>query len=370
MRYLSVLMSALIAATIANGAAAVEPSPRPTNPMCEWAFSQAVERMSADLPPSTAAGGPGPGARLEIGAVGTSLDEAVRLCATVEDFEYEARLHVETLGQIDTLEFLADRCRDVSAGLGKYSTCFYLEQELATPAPTPTPTVEPSPSASPSATPQATKKPRPAKKPRPTPGPTAPPVVPAATTPRQRLTTVPSKFLADVPGATRVHYFAVRGNTSERLLTSMRKQAGKYCRSVNASACMETRNLQLRARYRQDPSTGSCRITSVKISRAYVAHMPVWTGPRRVPAAMVWWWKKSIARTGWHEAQHVKISRRHAARLPNLVIGKPCHRYSRIVKQWGRSLQREQKAFDRLDYPRGHRMDRRWWRAAHERFPS
>ena len=100
----------------------------------------------------------------------------------------------------------------------------------------------------------------------------------------------------------------------------------------------------------------------------YVAHIPRWTAPSRVPVYMVWWWKKAAARIGWHEAQHVRITKEHAARLPKLVVSKPCGKYNRLAKRWFRSLTRAQHAFDELDYPRSERLMNQWWERAYRRF--
>jgi predicted secreted Zn-dependent protease len=101
----------------------------------------------------------------------------------------------------------------------------------------------------------------------------------------------------------------------------------------------------------------------------YIAHIPRWTSPRRVPTYMAWWWRKDAARTGWHEAQHVKISKRYQRQLRARVRGIPCERFGAVARRWSRSLARAQAAFDRRDYPRGAAASQRWWREAYERFP-
>lgn len=362
MRVIVALTGLVFAATVVVGQDAVQPSPQPVNPICDIAFSR-VDRQAASSPgPTDAAASPAPSANPEAVLEGTFLDDAIRMCSGVEDFVGGASLHPEVLGEIDPLVFLAARCTDPMADLGRYATCGSLERALATP----TPTLDPTPSPGP--TPKPTRTPKPAKKPKQTPRPTARPTARSAAKPGIKMTGVPSRYRAPVPGASRVHYFAVKGKTPKQLIRSVGRQASKYC-GAHAAACMETRGAKrVKATYVQDPSTGSCTITSVKMPLTYVAHMPRWTAPSRVPAYMAWWWKQNTARIGWHEAQHVKIAKRYEAKLPKMVVGKPCSKYSRITKRWFKSLVAAQNAFDRLDYPRGDRASDRWWRRAHERF--
>ncbi len=149
----------VLTATVVNGQDAASPSPLPVNPVCDWAFSQAVRRAQVSPAPAVPAVTPGPsaspgpsdGGLLDGGFVDRAfLDDAVRLCAGVEDWEAAAALHPEALGATDPLEFLAERCADSTAGLEVYSTCVSLTRALATPPPTPVPTPMPSLSPAPS----------------------------------------------------------------------------------------------------------------------------------------------------------------------------------------------------------------------------
>ena len=149
----------VLTATVVNGQDAASPSPLPVNPVCDWAFSQAVQRAQVSPAPAlptptpgpSASPGPSDGGLLDGGFVDRAfLDDAVRLCAGVEDWEAAAALHPEALGATDPLEFLAERCADPTAGLEVYSTCVSLTRALATPPPTPVPTPMPSLSPAPS----------------------------------------------------------------------------------------------------------------------------------------------------------------------------------------------------------------------------
>ena len=151
----------VLTATVVNGQDAASPSPRPVNPVCDWAFTQAMRRVLVSpapvvpivTPEPSASPGPIDDGLIDSGPIvdRAFLDDAVRLCAGVEDWEAAAALHPEALGATDPLEFLAERCADPTAGLGVYATCVSLTRALATPPPTPVP----SPTASPSAVPSS-----------------------------------------------------------------------------------------------------------------------------------------------------------------------------------------------------------------------
>ncbi len=150
----------VLTATVVNGQDAASPSPLPVNPVCDWAFSQAVRRAQVSPAPAAPIVTPGPsaspglvdGGPIESGliVIRAFLDDAVRLCAGVADWEAAAALHPEALGSTDPLEFLAERCADPTAGLEVYATCVSLTRALATPPPTPVPSLMPSLSPAPS----------------------------------------------------------------------------------------------------------------------------------------------------------------------------------------------------------------------------
>jgi hypothetical protein len=161
MRAILTLIGLLFAAAVVSGQDLAPPSSVPVNPICEWAFDQAAARVLADE--GTTDPGTAPNASADPGAVpgpaGTDLDDAVRMCASVDDWDAGAALHPEGLRGADPREFLADRCADPAAGFEVYSTCVSLVHALATPAPTPVPTATPTPA--PTLEPEAKSTPRP-----------------------------------------------------------------------------------------------------------------------------------------------------------------------------------------------------------------
>ena len=156
----------VLTASVVTGQDAASPSPRSVNPVCDWAFTQAIERVQVSpvpVVPDVPVGSPGPSASpgptdpglLDSGLIvdRAFLDDAVRLCAGVADWEAAAALHPEALGATDPLDFLAERCADTTAGLAVYATCVSLTRALATPPPTPVPSLIPDSSPLPSAVP-------------------------------------------------------------------------------------------------------------------------------------------------------------------------------------------------------------------------
>lgn len=153
-RIVAALIGLVFSATVVSGQDVVEPSPPRINPICDWAFSRAAERALASAPPTVA---PDAGPSASPGPAGdvTLLDDTIRLCAGIEDWEAGAALHPEVLRETDPRSFLASRCSNTTAGLDAYATCVSLRLALATPQPTPEPTAEPDPEPSPTARPGA-----------------------------------------------------------------------------------------------------------------------------------------------------------------------------------------------------------------------
>jgi predicted secreted Zn-dependent protease len=152
-------------------------------------------------------------------------------------------------------------------------------------------------------------------------------------------------------------------------MRSSSRQAARYCggHGRRAIACVVIRP-SFTPGYAQDPATGSCTITDVDTDLLASAFIPRWTAPRRVPAYLAWWWRKVVARLGWHEAQHIRIATQHLARFTRLVTGKPCARYGRLARQWSRDLSTAQQAFDQRDYVRLARASAAWLEQAERRF--
>jgi hypothetical protein len=130
----------VLAGTLVGSQVNLAQEPGSINPICGWAFDRAAERVAEAAPTPTAIADPEASvAPIEDEAF---LDETIRLCAGLEDWEAGLALHPELLGQTDPRAFLASRC---SAGLDAYATCVSLVIALATPEPTPEPTPSPTP---------------------------------------------------------------------------------------------------------------------------------------------------------------------------------------------------------------------------------
>lgn len=359
------LAVSLLAVVFASGAtfgqSEPSPSPTPINPICDFAFRQALADLQTTPDPvPDASGTPGPDLAATEPTVEVSiLDQAIRSCASLDEFIAAASMYPEMLGDTDPQVFLAGRCWDSSAGLDAYATCQSFERAIATPSPSPSPSPTPGP------TPKRT--PRPTSKPTPKPTPTARSAArPKASASRKGTAWVPQGFRARVAGADRVRYFDIRGKSPNALMASASRRAKRFCSSGRAIACVRSSGPRLRGIV--SGTTGRCTTTSVSWpSSATVAYMPRWTAPKRAPRHVVWWWKKVGARIGWHEAQHVRIYWEHRAKFPRLV-GKPCAKADRKTSNWAKTLSREQKAFDRADYPRGDAASQRFFIAALRRF--
>jgi hypothetical protein len=130
----------VLAAPLVGSGISLGQQPAEVNPICEWAFGRAAEHVAAASPVVAE-----PGSSAAPFGDETFLDETIRLCAGLSDWEAGLALHPDLLGGIDPEAFLASRC---SAGLDAYATCVSLIIALATPKPTPEPTPSPTPAPS------------------------------------------------------------------------------------------------------------------------------------------------------------------------------------------------------------------------------
>jgi predicted secreted Zn-dependent protease len=345
-------------AALALGAAIVSgQSPPATEPpiswICEHAVSQAAsgEGTGPLLEPAPVTSVPadasrpdadhGPTSDPEDGEAGVVdvafLDDAVRSCASHEEWERAVAQHPGLLGGWEPRQFLAARCADPDAGLDRYATCDSLARALATPSPAPTP----SPTPRPTATPRPTPRPEPRVAPR---------VEPTPSTPR--LVRLPKRMTATIAGATRIRYFDIRGRSPNQLIRQAARKARRFC-GMHAAACVK---LQPHARPigRTDPYSGQCTIVRVEraTSLSATVFMPRWTAPDRVYPELLAWWRQVFRHIAWHEGRHIQIAKRHMADLPRRLIGKPCGAVTRIYRRWSRQHERAQDAFDRRERQR------------------
>lgn len=334
-------------------AVAAQESDAPSQPDVNWLCDNAFVQAELDLAAGTLDADPAtdPTSSPSTDRDPSFLDGAIRACASVADFTAGAALHPVLVGDIDPIAWLGERCR--APDLAEYSTCVSLLHALATPPPSPRPT--PVPTATPPPTQRPTRtRPKATSRPPPTGSSRGGVKVPAVR--------------AKVPGVTRIHYFEVSGSTWNQLNRSTGKRTSQLCRNHAARACLETRITGIQPRYAIDPGSGSCTITGVDATLVTIAHMPRWTAPRRVARDLAWVWRKSIKRTGWHEAQHAKIAKQHFRRLPGMLRGKPCAKFGRITQRWWKRLTRAQDRFDRRDYVKSAEVHASWWLQAYQRF--
>jgi hypothetical protein len=147
-------------------------------------------------------------------------------------------------------------------------------------------------------------------------------------------------------------------------MRSAYRQARRFCARRGVIACVLPRDWRFTTQTIQDPETGACTISDVGASVGYVAHIPRWTAPSRVPAPLGWWWQQVVIREGWRQTQHVHILEDHLAQLPDQVVGQPCSAFERILADWNASLEQAQAEFARRDDPLRERDLATWLRKA------
>jgi predicted secreted Zn-dependent protease len=314
----SLLALAVAAAAVVSGQSEVAPSGAPVNPICAIALRVAAQ---AALPEPTPVGIPEPGASvgLEPAASGSTtdaarleaLDQAVRACASIEDWDAAAALYPEAFAGGEPRAVLAERCADPSAGLSAYATCRSFARSLVTPPPTEAPTAGPGSS-------------------------------PGTSTAGGALVDLPL-IRTHVPGASRVRPFEISGQTPEELMADMLAQSAAHC-GAHAFACTEVSpGVRPRLVLRGD----QCRVASVRIDLRTTVHAPRWTSPRRVPAELVAWYRLVNAYIERHEGRHISITKSELAKLRRRVVGRQCSRVVPAMQRFNAAVWRGHERLDR-----------------------
>jgi predicted secreted Zn-dependent protease len=212
---------------------------------------------------------------------------------------------------------------------------------------TPTPTAAPTLAAAlaPVPTPAAT--PAPVS----TPAPTA---VPLATRPPVATTTLVAlpNLSKPIPGASKVAYFKVTGNTPSQIVAQIVAKSAKPCHSKthDVLACVTWKGGGERWIETTNRSTGSCTVTSLTMVKSIsTVHLPQLVG-KKVQPALLAWWKPVVDHFAWHEGQHIKIDQNYDKKLRPLLIGHRCSAARGIIHRWEHKLDAAQHKFDVSDY--------------------
>lgn len=197
-------------------------------------------------------------------------------------------------------------------------------------------------------TPSLTQTPTPTVTAEPTPSPTV-----AAHTWPPSVVDLP-RFPVSIPGVS-VKYYAISGSSNYDLASAMMAKGPTVCGSADAAGCFYPTfsweyqgGVSWEYQVGTQPSAGVCAVTSVNFTATYTIYLPQWTGPSRVPAALVAWWKIVLDRIVWHESQHLAIARSYVPKFEEAIMGGPCdqasqHKATAAVET---RLEAAQKAFD------------------------
>jgi predicted secreted Zn-dependent protease len=92
-------------------------------------------------------------------------------------------------------------------------------------------------------------------------------------------------------------------------------------------------------------------VSSATLTATYTITLPKWSGPSRVPAALVTWWKDVFGHFVWHEGQHLAIAQSYEPKFRNAILAGPCDQaaQTKIVAQVESKLEAAQAAFDASD---------------------
>ena len=194
------------------------------------------------------------------------------------------------------------------------------------PTPAPTPTVAP--------TPEPTPEPKPAA----TPSPLSP----------SGLAVLP-KLSKTIPGATKVRYFPIAGETVRELVDQTVAKSAAPCKHADTLACVSLGG-NIRWINTTNGLTGTCTVTSVTVTRTPTVFLPRWVRPHRVQPALITWWTQVLDHFAWHEGRHIKIQQSFDKKLRPALIGHRCSSARSIIRRWERRVDAAQHKFDVSDY--------------------
>ena len=128
-------------------------------------------------------------------------------------------------------------------------------------------------------------------------------------------------FPVSVSGVT-VTYYDITGASAADLVDAMHTRGATTCHTTDAIACLS---------YGFDwtvrtgtTNAGRCTVSTVNLKSTYEMTLPRWTGPARVPAGLVAWWRQVQAHLIWHESQHLNISRDYEPKIKAAIAAGPC----------------------------------------------
>ena len=159
-------------------------------------------------------------------------------------------------------------------------------------------------------------------------------------------------FPDSIPGVS-VNYYTISGSSEDDLISAMLAKGPTVCGIADAAACFSSTfswNDQVEWKYQAgtELSAGVCSVTSVNFTATYTINLPQWTGPSRVPAALVAWWKLVFDHIVWHESQHLAIAESYVPKFEQAILGGPCDQPGQGEETSALSAQLEaaQNAFD------------------------
>jgi predicted secreted Zn-dependent protease len=179
---------------------------------------------------------------------------------------------------------------------------------------------------------------------------TAPPTASTDTvaTDGAALVKVPRNLKVKVPGATKIRYFDVRGDTPDDILLAATEASERLCVHPGAVACaLQQWNAQ--ALPRTNPRTGACTVAAARTILDSTVWVPRWVANERVTPNMLAWWKQVLRKIAKHEAKHVAIQRSGLARYRRQVIGKPCSAIQSLVQRTNDAINAAQVRWDERD---------------------
>ena len=159
-------------------------------------------------------------------------------------------------------------------------------------------------------------------------------------------------------------YYEVNGKSGSEIYRNMVRRGPRL--SGIARKALAVSRIDFRARnIRAGVSKGRCRIVSADIYVSVQYTLPKWRGSSRASRATKNAWSRFSKTVVWHEKQHGKIAKDHAASLERSIkklrpqSKRRCvpaaFKVSSKIRRLGKQHERRQAAFDRKDLGKGGR---------------
>ena len=99
-----------------------------------------------------------------------------------------------------------------------------------------------------------------------------------------------------------------------------------------------------------DKTGRRCSMKRVRTKLRSVVWLPQWVNRAGSDPALVRWWRQVLLESAAHEAQHIKIQKKHLADFRREATGKSCGAATFFLRQASAAANLAQAAYDEVEY--------------------